>query len=36
MIREGSSPEEAKSKIWMYDVQGLIVEVSFIHLKKKV
>lgn len=26
MIREGSTPEEARSKIWMYDVHGLIVE----------
>ncbi len=29
MIREGVSAEEARSKIWMYDVHGLIVEVSF-------
>jgi len=29
MIREGASTEEARSKIWMYDVHGLIVEVSF-------
>jgi hypothetical protein len=29
MIREGISVEEARSKIWMYDVHGLIVEVSF-------
>ena len=27
MVREGSSLEEARSKIWMYDVHGLIVEV---------
>ncbi|CAF1188991.1 unnamed protein product [Adineta ricciae] len=26
MIREGASPEEARSKIWMYDVHGLIVQ----------
>jgi hypothetical protein len=29
MIREGASAEEARSKIWMYDVHGLIVDVSF-------
>jgi hypothetical protein len=28
MVREGTSPEEARSKIWMYDVHGLIVDVS--------
>jgi len=28
MVREGVSEEEARSKIWMYDVHGLIVEVS--------
>lgn len=27
MVREGVSIEEARSKIWMYDVHGLIVEV---------
>ncbi|UJR31879.1 hypothetical protein I4U23_019353 [Adineta vaga] len=26
MIREGASEEEAKSRIWMYDVHGLIVD----------
>ncbi|CAF0746727.1 unnamed protein product [Rotaria sordida] len=26
MVREGASIEEARSKIWMYDVHGLIVE----------
>ncbi|CAF1360380.1 unnamed protein product [Adineta steineri] len=26
MIREGASPEEARSKVWMYDVHGLIVD----------
>ncbi|CAF1130091.1 unnamed protein product [Adineta steineri] len=26
MVREGLSPEEARSKIWMYDVHGLIVQ----------
>ncbi len=34
MIAEGTSPEEAKNKIWMYDVHGLIVQVSFIQWKK--
>jgi hypothetical protein len=33
MIRDGASLEEARSKIWMYDVHGLIVQVSFIHKK---
>ena len=28
MVREGASIEEARNKIWMYDVHGLIVEVS--------
>jgi hypothetical protein len=28
MVREGVSTEEARNKIWMYDVHGLIVEVS--------
>ncbi|CAF1361487.1 unnamed protein product [Didymodactylos carnosus] len=26
MVKEGTSTEEARSKIWMYDVHGLIVE----------
>ncbi|CAF3733292.1 unnamed protein product [Rotaria sp. Silwood1] len=26
MVREGASIEEARSKVWMYDVHGLIVE----------
>ncbi|CAF0817130.1 unnamed protein product [Adineta ricciae] len=26
MIGEGTSPEEARSKIWMYDVHGLIIQ----------
>ncbi|CAF1115453.1 unnamed protein product [Rotaria sp. Silwood1] len=26
MVREGSSIEEARSKIWMYDIHGLIVQ----------
>jgi len=26
MVREGASTEEARSKIWMYDVHGLIVD----------
>jgi hypothetical protein len=34
MIHEGTSPEEARSKIWMYDVHGLIVQVNFINDKK--
>lgn len=28
MVSEGATVEEARSKIWMYDVHGLIVEVS--------
>ena len=27
-MREGITDEEARSKIWMYDVHGLIVDVS--------
>ena len=30
MVREGITVEEARSKIWMYDVHGLIVDVSFV------
>jgi len=36
MIAEGTSPEEARSKIWMYDIHGLIVQVSFIQQKNKI
>lgn len=32
MISEGATVEEARSKIWMYDLHGLIVEVSVILL----
>ena len=28
MVREGASIEEARSRIWMYDVHGLLVNVS--------
>ena len=30
MVSEGATVEEARSKIWMYDVHGLIVDVSVI------
>ena len=30
MMREGITDEEARSKIWMYDVHGLIVDVSVV------
>lgn len=39
MVREGITVEEARSKIWMYDVHGLIVDVSFVfvtHVKELV
>jgi malic enzyme len=34
MVREGVTEEEAKSKIWMYDVHGLIVDVSIARIDR--